>query len=135
MINVIGGPKGSGKTKEIIRRANDALDVCKGNIVYITDTSEYSREINTSIRFINIREYFSPGTAGMLGFLCGVVASNTDVGKIYIDGLSRILGVPAEETEELFMALDELSEAHSVDFVISVTFDKPPKFMKKYIDK
>ena len=33
------------------------------------------------------------------------------------------------------MALDELSEAHSVDFVISVTFDKPPKFMKKYIDK
>ena len=128
MINVIGGPKGSGKTKEIIRRANDALDVCKGNIVYITDTSEYSREINTSIRF-------TPGTAGMLGFLCGVVASNTDVGKIYIDGLSRILGVPAEETEELFMALDELSEAHNVDFVISVTFEKPPKFMKKYIDK
>ena len=34
MISLIYGAKGSGKTKEILRRANEALDVSKGNIVY-----------------------------------------------------------------------------------------------------
>ena len=133
MINLICGPKGSGKTKEMIKSANDALDVCKGNIVFLTDTPNYSREINTSIRFINVRDYGSVNTDSLLGFIKGIVASNTDVGKIYIDGLARMLNVTAEESEELFIALDEISEAHRVDLVISFTCDKAPKFMKKYL--
>lgn len=135
MINLICGPKGSGKTKEMIKSANDALDVCKGNIVYITDTSDYSREINTSIRFINIRDYGKINADALLGFVKGVVASNTDVGKIYIDGLARMLGMTAEESEELFIVLDDVSESYRVDFVITFTCDKPPKFMKKYLSK
>lgn len=135
MINLICGPKGSGKTKDMIKGANDALDVCKGNIVYVTDTPNYSREINTSIRFINIRDYGKLNADSLLGFIKGIVASNTDVGKIYIDGMARMLGLAAEETEELFIALDEISETHRVDFVISFTCDKAPKFMKKYLSK
>lgn len=135
MINLICGQKGSGKTKEMIKSANDALDVCKGNIVYLTDTSDYSREINTSIRFINIRDYGSINPDSLLGFIKGIVASNTDVGKIYIDGLARMLRIAAEESEELFIALDEISETYRVDLVISFTCDKAPKFMKKYISK
>ena len=56
MIGLIYGPKGSGKTKEILRRANDALEVSKGNIVYITDTAEYTRSIPTAIRYVNAAE-------------------------------------------------------------------------------
>ena len=133
MINLLCGPKGSGKTKEMIKSANDALDVCKGNIAFLTDTPNYSREINTSIRFINVRDYGVANADSLLGFIKGIVASNTDVGKIYIDGLARMLNVAAEDAEELFLALDGISETHRVDFVISFTCDKVPKFMKKYL--
>lgn len=133
MIKVIGGSRGSGKTKKIIAHANDALDVCKGNIVYVTDTASYSREINMSIRFINISEYIKPDYSALKGFIAGIIASNTDVGKIYIDGLTRILGADAADMEEFFLETDALSEKHNVDFVISVTYDQPPKFIKKYL--
>lgn len=135
MLNLICGPKGSGKTKEMIKSANDALDVCKGNIVFLTDTSDYSREINTSIRFINLRDYGRVNADSLVGFMKGIIASNSDVGKVYIDGLARILCITAEESEELFIALDDISEKFRVDFVISFTCDKAPKFMKKYISK
>ncbi len=132
MINVIAGPKGSGKTKEMIDGANAALDVCKGNVVFVTDTSDYSREVNTAIRFINVRDFGGVSEESLIGFVKGIAASNSDVDRIYIDGLARMLGTPAEDMEGFFIALDDLSENHGVDFYLSVTCGKAPKFMKKY---
>lgn len=133
MINVIYGPKGSGKTKKIVDNANAALDVCKGNIAFITDVVTCSREVKTAIRFIDLNEYGKFNEAKIEGFVDGLIASNTDLNKIYIDGLVRILGIPVTDLEELFVKLETVSEIHKVDFCISVTCDKIPKYMKKYI--
>ena len=137
MINLIYGPKGSGKTKEIISAANNELDVCKGDVVYITDTAEYTRSVNTAIRYVNARELLPENgrisETALLGFVKGVIASNADVKKIYIDGLVRTLGTPAEDLEDFFVRLDNLSEASGADFCISLTCDKLPKFLKKYV--
>ena len=133
MISVICGPKGSGKTKEIIGRANEALDVCKGNIVFLTDSPDCSRDVSTAIRYINLRDYGKVTEESLLGFLGGVVPSNSDGSKLYLDGLARLLGMPADGMEELFIGLEDLSENHDVDICVSVTCDKPPKFLKKYL--
>ena len=136
MIGLIYGPKGSGKTKEILRRANDALEVSKGNIVYITDTAEYTRSIPTAIRYVNAAEYLPEGgkitEEALLGFVKGVIASNSDVTEIFIDGLARMLGEGADDLEEFFVRLDGLSDRAGVQFCISLTCDKLPKFLKKY---
>ncbi len=132
MINVVAGPKGSGKTKEMIDGANASLDVCKGNVIFVTDTSDYSRDVRAAIRFINVRDYGNLSEESLVGFIKGIVASDSDVSRIYVDGLARILGTPAEDMEGLFIALDDLSENHGVDFFLSVTCGKAPKFMKKY---
>ena len=134
MIGLIYGPKGSGKTKEILRRANDALEVSKGNIVYITDTAEYTRSIPTAIRYVNAAEYLPEGgkitEEALLGFVKGVIASNSDVTEIFIDGLARMLGEGADDLEEFFVRLDGLSDRAGVQFCISLTCDKLPKFLK-----
>ena len=136
MIGLIYGPKGSGKTKEILRRANDALEVSKGNIVYITDTAEYTRSIPTAIRYVNAAEYLPEGgkitEEALLGFVKGVIASNSDVTEIFIDGLARMLGEGADDLEEFFVRLDGLSDHAGVQFCISLTCDKLPKFLKKF---
>ena len=136
MIGLIYGPKGSGKTKEILRRANDALEVIKGNIVYITDTAEYTRSIPTAIRYVNAAEYLPEGgkitEEALLGFVKGVIASNSDVTEIFIDGLARMLGEGADDLEEFFVRLDGLSDRAGVQFCISLTCDKLPKFFKKF---
>lgn len=136
MIGLIYGPKGSGKTKEILRRANDALEVSKGNIVYITDTAEYTRSIPTAIRYVNAAEYLPEGgkitEEALLGFVKGVIASNADVTEIFIDGLARMLGEGADDLEEFFVRLDGLSDRAGVQFCISLTCDKLPKFLKKF---
>ncbi|HIW03617.1 MAG TPA: ATP-binding protein [Firmicutes bacterium] len=136
MIGLIYGPKGSGKTKEILRRANDALEVSKGNIVYITDTAEYTRSIPTAIRYVNAAEYLPEGgkitEEALLGFVKGVIASNSDVTEIFIDGLARMLGEGADDLEEFFVRLDGLSDRAGVQFCISLTCDKLPKFLKKF---
>ena len=136
MIGLIYGPKGSGKTKEILRRANEALEVSKGNIVYITDTAEYTRSIPTAIRYVNAAEYLPEGgkitEEALLGFVKGVIASNADVTEIFIDGLARMLGEGADDLEEFFVRLDGLSDRAGVQFCISLTCDKLPKFLKKF---
>ena len=136
MIGLIYGPKGSGKTKEILRRANEALEVSKGNIVYITDTTEYTRSIPTAIRYVNAAEYLPEGgkitEEALLGFVKGVIASNSDVTEIFIDGLARMLGEGADDLEEFFVRLDGLSDRAGVQFCISLTCDKLPKFLKKF---
>lgn len=133
MIKVIGGSRGSGKTKRIIKHASDALDVCKGDIVFLTDTNTYSREISMCIRFINVLDYIQVDESNLIGFIAGIIASNTDVGTIYIDGLTRMLKSSAEDMEELLIKLDALSESNKVDFVVTVTYDNAPKYIKKYL--
>ena len=136
MIGLIYGPKGSGKTKEIVRRANEALDVSKGNIVYITDSNEYTSAIPAAIRYVNVAEYLpengSISEDALVGFVKGVIASNSDVTEIFIDGIARMLKKSADELEELFIRIDDISDRAGVHFCVSLTCDKLPKFLKKY---
>ena len=35
MVNLLTGPKGSGKTQQMIERANEAVKTCEGNVFFI----------------------------------------------------------------------------------------------------
>ena len=133
MINVIAGPRGNGKTNKIISKANDASEITKGNIVFITDTGDISRDVKNSIRFINVAEYGKITEEYLLGFIDGIFASNSDITALYIDGLVRLLGTKPEDLEEFFIALETISERSHANIIVTVTCDKPPKFMKKYL--
>ena len=53
MIGVIFGEKGTGKTKQLLRHANDMAEKAKGSIVFIDDDNSYMFDLSSSIRFIN----------------------------------------------------------------------------------
>ena len=132
MISVIYGAKGSGKTKRIIDAANAASEKASGQVIFITDNAQ-SLGVNTDIRFINIAEYGVNGEDQFIGFLKGMLATNFDIQKVYIDSLSRLLDKPAEELKSVFDVLNKYTK--DVDFIATVSADKLPAFLKSYAVK
>ena len=135
MIKLFYGPKGSGKTKKIIGSANDALDICTGSIAYITDVAEHSKDVKNEIRFFDVKDFGGKFSEDKFtGYICGIIASNSDIKRVYIDGLCRITRA-AEELEEFIIGLEKISKDNGFDLYLSVSCDKLPAFFKKYADK
>ncbi|MBO4359522.1 MAG: hypothetical protein J5822_01460 [Eubacteriaceae bacterium] len=92
MINLIYGSNGSGKTQKLIDHANNELDNTDGLIVYLDRSNNHRLAVSKQIRFINTSE-FGVADAGMLyGMLCGLIAGNYDINRIYIDNITKMIG-------------------------------------------
>jgi hypothetical protein len=135
MINVLAGKKGIGKTKVLIEMANKWSQETRGNIIYIDDDNRHMYDLGASIRLINTSEFEIKNMDAFLGFVCGVIAGNYDIDRIYIDGLLKITPMEDEEMEEFFNGLEFLSKKFRVKFSISINREPEelPEFMKKYI--
>ena len=135
MIQVIAGKKGSGKTKRILDMANTASKESSHDIVFIDDDNRYMFDLRHEVRFINAGEYNLLSDQMFMGFLCGVVAQNFDVGQIYVDAFKKLIKADLSTTEWLFERLEAISQAHNVSFILSVSEDPEllPDFIKKYV--
>lgn len=132
MISVIYGAKGSGKTKRIIDAANSADDKALGQVVFITDNAQ-SLSVKPGIRFVNLTEYGVKSKDEFVGFLKGMLATNFDIQKVFIDGLCRLLSMTADELKPIFDVMSKVGD--NVDFVVTVSADALPAFLKPFAVK
>ncbi len=135
MIKLIYGAKGTGKTKKIIDTANqDALN-SKGDVVFLADTNRYMYDLKRNVRFVNINEYEIQTELGLLGFIRGMLAGNTDIATVYIDGAHRMANRDIVDMVWFYNKLEALSDKNNTDFVLTVSADEKdlPDFIKKYI--
>lgn len=135
MIQIIAGKKGSGKTKRIIDMTNEKAKEAKHDVVFIDDDNRYMFDIDHKVRFINASEYKMLTPEMFLGFLCGMLSQNFDVGVIFIDAFKKLCKTELDKAEWFFARLEELCAKHEVDFVLSVSEDPDalPEFMKGYL--
>lgn len=134
MIQVIHGRKGSGKTKRIIDLANHSIKEAKSDVLFVDDDNRYMFDLRHEVRFINAGEYGIVSQEMFLGFLCGLLAQNFDVGIIFIDAFLKLVKVDLKDSQWFFKRLEEMSERHGVDFVLSVSeaAENLPDFVSKY---
>ena len=132
MISVIYGPKGSGKTKCIIDTANTVADKATGEVVYIADNNQ-SLGLAPGVRFVNLTEYDVTNMDRFIGFIEGMLATDFDIQEVFIDGLSRLLGMSPEEMKPAFDAFAKVSD--KVNFVVTVSADNVPAFLKPFAVK
>ena len=59
MIQIISGTKGSGKSKQLIDIANEALTKESGVVVFIDDDKRYMFDLKPSVRFVDAHDYKS----------------------------------------------------------------------------
>ncbi|MBQ8295245.1 MAG: hypothetical protein IJX87_02290 [Clostridia bacterium] len=135
MIKVIYGAKGTGKTKMMIDAANEAVQVAKGHLIFLTDTKRYMYDLEREVRFIDVSEYNIAGEAALCGFVKGVIAGNHDNEYIYIDGIARIAGKSVQEMAEFFYMLEKVATANNLVVTVSVSAAKEelPDFVTKYL--
>lgn len=129
MISVIYGAKGSGKTKRIMDAANVAAENASGQVIFITDNNN-SLGVKANVKFINVADYGVRNTYELSGFLKGMLATNFDIQDVFIDGLSRLLAVDANGLKPVF---DTMEKFENVDFMATVSADKVPNYLEKYI--
>lgn len=137
MINIIYGPKGFGKTKIMIDQVNCAGEKAKGNVVLITDKRFSTVSINFNVRCVYTEDYKIEGAVAFNGFINGLLAGNSDIEYVFIDGLKRIVGNDLVGGKELFDSIEALQKEYAnLKFVVSVssTREDLPDYIAKYID-
>ena len=136
MIKIVYGPKGFGKTKIMLDEVNKAGSSAKGNVVFITDKRFNTVNVNFNVRCVYTEEHDIKGAISLHGFINGLIAGNSDIEYVFIDGLKRIIGNDMEGGETLFKAIEDLQEEYKeLKFVISVSASKEdlPDYVKKLV--
>lgn len=135
-MKIIYGPKGTGKTKQIIECANKSLDEAKGHVIFVTDTARYSYDLNNQIRYLDVSNFEITGEDGLRGFIKGLVAANGDNEYIFVDGIARITNKNLSELSNIFGAIEKLEKDFGVKFVLTCSAVKEdlPEFVLKYVD-
>ena len=135
MIHVIYGAKGSGKTKQIVEDANAFAPTAKGVVVYFDRSNHRMHDLHRSIRLVDASHYGLKTQGEILSFVKGMLATNFDIERIYIDGLSRLLDCNIADLEELYVGLDAISNEHKVEFTITASgaLETLPAFVTKHI--
>ena len=135
MIKVVYGAKGTGKTKQMIDAANEAVKSAKGHLVFITDTKRGMYDLEREVRFIDVSDFDVAGEAALCGFIKGVIAGNHDNEFIYIDGVMRIAGKKASELGAFFYMLDKVATENNLTITVSISAarEELPDFIAKYL--
>ena len=125
MVRLLIGHKGSGKTGQMVQLANDNAATTDGSIIFINKNARLNTELTYRIRVIcmedfehitNIDEY--------VGFLYGIISSDHDIEKIYIDSILKHADVSLGDLPVFLNRLKAISEEYEIDFIVSLSAEK-----------
>ena len=135
MIQVIAGKKGSGKTKRLIDLTNTTAREAVHDVVFLDDDNRYMFDVDHKVRFINAEDYHIHNADMFIGFLCGMLSSNFDIGTVFIDAFMKLCHTDLQNTGEVVKTLAELGTKHNVDFVLSLSADPEelPEHLRQYL--
>ncbi len=135
MLKLIIGLKGTGKTKQLIKTVNDAVENSNGSVVCIERADKLRYDIKYQCRLISATDYSITSARSLFGFVAGIYASNHDITELFIDSALRICGEDKAEFDLLLDALSEFSDKNGINIVITSTIDaaEATETMKKYI--
>lgn len=135
MIQVIAGNKGSGKTKRLIDLTNTTAREAVHDVIFLDDDNRYMYDVDHKVRFINASDYNVSTMEMFIGFVCGILSSNYDVGTIFIDAFLKLCHTDLAHTEPVVNMLAGLGAKQNVDFVLSVSADPEdlPDFLKQFL--
>ena len=135
MIQVIAGKKGSGKTKRLIDLTNTTARDAEHDVIFLDDDNRYMFDVDHKVRFINAEDYHIHNADMFIGFLCGMLSSNFDIGTVFIDAFLNLCHTELQNTVEVVNTLAELGTKHNVDFVLRLSADPDelPEHLRQYM--
>ena len=135
MIKLIIGLKGSGKTKTLISKVNEAIEVSKGCVVCLEKGDKLRFDIKYQARLIDVMEYDIVDAHGLQGFVAGLHASNSDITHLFIDSALKICGNKVDDFAAFVDVLAAWAEKWNCEVLLtsSVKEEELPESLKKYL--
>lgn len=125
MVNLLTGPKGTGKTQQMIELANNKVKECNGNVVFIKKTHRDTASVAFDIRTICMDDYISiTNIDEYIGFLYGMYSSNHDIECVFIDGILKHADVSLNNMPEFIERLKKISSECGIEFYVSISAAK-----------
>jgi len=133
MIKIIMGLKGMGKTKSLIENVNNDAKNNQGNIVCIEKGTKLRYDISHTVRLISAEEYGINSYEKFYGLICGLVAGNYDINKIYIDSILKICNSNDINEFEKFLNILTTSNINT-EIIMTASYDETTvsENIKKY---
>jgi hypothetical protein len=136
MVRVIMGVKGTGKTKQMIELINSAAKSESGSVVCIEYGSKLTYDIHYQIRLVEAGEYAINSFDMLKGFVSGLHAGNYDISHVFIESLTKVVGVSAEDpaVEQFLDWLNSFGEKNGIKFTVTISADSAlaSEGVKKY---
>ena len=124
MVYLITGPRGSGKTQQMIELANEKEKTSNGNVVLIKKSHRDTSSVNFNIRAICMADYSDITTLEeLIGFLYGMVAGNHDIETIFIDGVLKQVDISIDSFPVFMQKIDKIAKANHIEFYLSVSLE------------
>ncbi len=136
MLKLIVGKKGSGKTKMLIDKINEAAKTSKGNVVCVEKGSVMTYTISHKIRLVDIEHYDVMGYDALYGFLTGILAGNYDITHLFVDATLRIGGRDLNALADMLLKLQKVVVERGdteVMFTISCDKDELPESLREMV--
>lgn len=125
MVYLLTGPKGSGKTQQMIELANEKVKTANGNVVLIKKSHRDTTSVDFNIRAICMDDYKDIATLDeFIGFLYGMVAGNHDIDTLFIDGVLKQADINLDNLPEFLQKISKISKNDNIEFYISVSAEK-----------
>ncbi len=135
MVKLIVGLKGTGKTKTLIAKVNEALDVSKGSVVCLEKGDKLRFDIKYQARLIDVVEYDITDAHGLQGFVAGLHASNSDITHLFIDSALKIVGNDVDAFAGFVDVVNSWAEKWNCEVLMtsSIKEEDLPESLKKYL--
>ena len=135
MIELIVGSKGKGKTKQLLAKAQEAINQAVGSVVYVDKSSQHMYELSNKIRLINVSGFPVDSEEGYLGFISGIISQDHDLEYMFLDSFLKVANLYGADISNAIAKLAALSEKYHVNFVVSVSMDAEelPESCKQYV--
>jgi len=135
MVKVIMGLKGSGKTKQLVKEINEAVQSESGSVVCVEFGQKLTYDIDYRVRLIDAKEYAITDVTLLKGFISGLHAGNFDITHVFIESLYKFIGSDSTAGEAFIAWCDAFGKANDMRFTITVSEDpeQASEEMKKYL--
>ena len=137
MVNIMMGPEGSGKTKQLIGALNQAVQKESGSIVCMEKGDTLRFDVDHRVRLIDIKDYAYGGYSFLRGFISGLHAGNFDITHIFVDNLYKIArSKDPVETENFLDWCSLFSAEKGVAFTFTIPGEPgdAPDYITRFMD-
>ncbi|MDD4366690.1 MAG: hypothetical protein PHV38_03360 [Eubacteriales bacterium] len=125
MVKLLVGHKGSGKTKKMLHLANELVETCDGNVIFINKNEDLMYDLKHNIRIVCMEDYPNiTNSDEYIGFIYGIISSDHDIDTMFIDGILRHADVSLGNLPEFIERIKKISNMFNIDFVVSLSAEK-----------